>query len=66
MTLCESQLFLTLNLYFFHSFPSTYLLLKAIKIDISPLTANKVTLILVNKATSGANILIVRQGELVL
>lgn len=61
MTLCESQLFITLKLYFF-----TYFLLKTIKIEISPFTTNKVTIILVRKATSAANILIVFHGELVL
>ena len=66
MTLCESQPFITLELYFFNYFPLYFFLLKAIRIDINPFTANKVTIILVTKATSGANVLIVRHGELVL
>lgn len=64
MTLCESQLFITLELYFFN-YLSLYRLMP-MKIDNNPFTANKITIILVNKPTSAANILIVRHGELVL
>ncbi|AIE79562.1 penicillin-binding protein [Bacillus cereus] len=36
------------------------------KIDNNPFTANKITIILVSKPISAANIFIVRHGELVL
>lgn len=63
MTLCESQLFITLELYFFN-YLSLYRFIP-IKIDNNPFTANKITIILVSKPTSAANIFIVRHGELV-
>ncbi len=71
MTLCEGQLFITFELYFFNYLPLYTLLsytlfcLIPIKIDNNPFTANKITIILVSKPTSAANIFIVRHGELV-
>ena len=65
MTLCEGQLFITFELYFLIIYPYTLFCLIPIKIDNNPFTANKITIILVSKPTSAANIFIVRHGELV-
>ena len=63
MTLCESQ-----HLNYISSIIYSYTLfrLKPMKIDNNPFTANKITIILVSKPISAANIFIVRHGELVL